>query len=103
MTIIVWEDGKIVCIIRNLENWRAEVNSENFLIFSHEEFRIKAWKSTRVEWWTNKNLHREDGPAVTTRSNTQRWYYHGCLHREDGPAIILPGGKNEWWIHGTKQ
>ena len=56
--------------------------------------------SGRKEWWWHGLLHREDGPALITRT-FKRWYKNGNLHRDDGPAVEGPG-KQEWYQDGHK-
>ena len=45
------------------------------------------------------NLHREDGPAITT-GGLEIWYKHGIRHREDGPAYYNDQGYKEWSFNG---
>jgi hypothetical protein len=50
-------------------------------------------------WYRNGKLHREDGPAYTSRCGHQEWWLDGRLHREDGPAVVLSCGGEEWWFN----
>lgn len=50
-------------------------------------------------WFKNRDLHREDGPAVELYDGAKMWFLNGENHRTDGPAIIRSNGTTEWWIH----
>lgn len=50
-------------------------------------------------WKKNRQLHREDGPAVAYAGGSKYWYINDQLHREDGPAKEL---EREWFLHGKK-
>ena len=56
----------------------------------------------KKEWRQNGKLHRIDGPAVIypNPSNRKEWWVDGKLHRLDGPAIIGSSGKKEWYVNG---
>jgi hypothetical protein len=51
-------------------------------------------------WYLNRNLHREDGPAIIREDGYEAWYLNGKLHREGGPAFIDPDGIQEWYLNG---
>jgi hypothetical protein len=53
-------------------------------------------------WWINGKLHRTDGPAIIWANGTQWWYKDGKLHRTDGPAVIYVDGYQAWYIHGNQ-
>jgi hypothetical protein len=53
-------------------------------------------------WYRNGLFHREDGPACEWADGRKNWYRNGLFHREDGPAIIHPSGPNEWFKDGAK-
>lgn len=54
-----------------------------------------------VSWFKNGLLHRDNGPAVITKSGTKEWYKRGKLHRTDGPAVEDDKLKNyEYWYEG---
>lgn len=68
----------------------------------------------RVEWRNNGVLHRNGEPAIIERSANQTrvsYYEQGQLHREDGPALaVYPGPAEttqptiaEYYTHGHKQ
>jgi hypothetical protein len=61
---------------------------------------IDTWGNEK--WIKNGKLHREDGPALTYKDNTQEWWFKGRMHREGGPAIISPSGYNAWFKMGKK-
>ena len=52
------------------------------------------------EWYQNGNLHRADGPSVDRADGFKCWSLNGILHREDGPAREYPNGSKEWWLNG---
>ncbi len=55
------------------------------------------------EWWWNDQLHRVDGPAVTTAKGSQIWYVSSRKHRADGPAVIWKTSQQvEWWYFGRE-
>lgn len=41
-----------------------------------------------TKWYLNGELHREDGPAVTTVEGDCWYMRNGLIHREDGPAHL---------------
>lgn len=53
------------------------------------------------EWYKNGILHRDDGPAITAKTD-EFWYYEGKLHRIGGPAVVARGSPRQYWIHGQK-
>jgi hypothetical protein len=60
------------------------------------------WADGGKEWWVNGKLHRVDGPAVEYSSTSKAWYLAGKRHRIDGPAIEWANGKKEWFLNGEK-
>jgi hypothetical protein len=56
----------------------------------------------RSEWYKDRKLHREGGPALIHSDGTQFWYRDGKLHREDGPAITYVDGTCIWYKHGVQ-
>lgn len=53
------------------------------------------------EWYSDGELHREDGPAVEHADGSTAWYRRGKLHREDGPAIEHANG-TRWWYRDDR-
>ena len=49
-------------------------------------------------WYTNRKLHRENGPAIEWANGFKSWYKNGNAHREDGPAIENTSGVKQWWL-----
>ena len=51
------------------------------------------------KWWFNENrqLHRENGPAVEHSDGNKFWYINDKCHREDGPAREYADGRKSWW------
>ena len=47
-------------------------------------------------------LHRDEGPAVITRSGTKMWFQNGWLHRIGKPAVVYPNGNGYWYLHGEE-
>ena len=54
-----------------------------------------------VSWYSEGNLHREDGPAIDSLYSKEWWIY-GFRHREDGPASIHTDGTEEWYQYGFR-
>jgi hypothetical protein len=59
-------------------------------------------KNKKTKYWYNseRQLHRDDGPAVVTGINSKYWYKDGKRHREDGPAVEMVNGHKEYWLNG---
>jgi len=68
-------------------------NKDNLLICKIDEYGHK-W------WFVNKQLHREDGPAVEYSDGYKVWYFNDQRHRIDGPAVEYPNGNKYWYYHG---
>lgn len=51
-------------------------------------------------FYENDQLHRLDGPAVTTYDGNKYWYRWGKRHREDGPACEYIGGSVCYYFDG---
>jgi len=54
------------------------------------------------DWYVNRKLHREDGPAIINRSGEKRWYINDKLHKKDGTAIVYPNESIFWYINGKE-
>ena len=65
-----------------------------------EYYRVTIDSDGRETWLSGSQVHRMDGPAVTTPSGTQLWYQNGQLHRDGGPAIVHPNGDWSWHHRG---
>lgn len=54
-------------------------------------------------WFLNGKLHRDDGPAKTTKF-IEIWYQKGKVHRDNGPAVCFSNGENgfEKWYQNDK-
>jgi hypothetical protein len=77
---------------------KIKVNAFHRMVASFQEGTILYFNS-------NKQLHRDDGPAITIPSGEQHWYKNGKLHRLDGPASIIPlmagvSGIECWYKNG---
>ena len=48
----------------------------------------------------DKELHKEDGPAIEHEDGSASWYIDGKQHRVDGPAVEYANGSKEWYIDG---
>ena len=59
----------------------------------------RTFKNGSRRWNLNKNLHREDGPALENPNGDQSWWISGKLHREDGPAIELAYGPKIYYLN----
>jgi len=47
---------------------------------------------------SDKQIHREDGPALVDYNGGQYWFNKNKYHREDGPAVITPDGHKYWYL-----
>lgn len=52
-------------------------------------------------WYRHGHLHREDGPAKVSRTESC-WFQRGILHRSDGPAVERADGLCLWYHYGMK-
>lgn len=59
-------------------------------------------KSGREEWFFHGRRHRTNGPAVSMANGTQKWYRHGLLHRADGPAVVMTDGTEKFYVEGKR-
>ena len=66
------------------------------------EYTVRVFDDGLTEWRLNKQLHREDGPAVIFSNGRKDYYLNGKRHREDGPAVIYPDNYEEYWVNGKK-
>ena len=58
-------------------------------------------RGTKIWWNSQREPHREDGPAILYYDGTKFWYKNGKYHREDGPAIeYSASGIKHWYING---
>lgn len=55
-----------------------------------------------TKWYLNGELHREDGPAVTTVEGDCWYMRNGLIHREDGPAVTYSFGTMFWFLDGEQ-
>lgn len=77
--------GEIICLIYTDENGN------------------KFWYRIADHNFSDKNLHREDGPAVIRSTDTyQAWWINGKRHRIEGPARIWANDNQEWYYNGQK-
>jgi hypothetical protein len=47
---------------------------------------IVVWPNGEKQWRLNRELHREDGPAIVCPNGAKDWFLNGRLHREEGPC-----------------
>jgi hypothetical protein len=59
---------------------------------------VVEFEKTGKLWFSNGDLHREDGPAAIFPDGRKDWFLNGKRHRIDGPAVIEPNGKTEWYV-----
>ncbi len=52
-------------------------------------------------WYKFGKIHRDGGPAVDWGNGEVSWYRKGVYHREDGPAVEWEG-ENVWYVNGIK-
>lgn len=66
--------------------------------YSHIERTVKG--STKY-LDNQKRLHRTDGPALIRSDGGELWCIRGEIHREDGPAWITPT-ETVWFLKSTE-
>ena len=54
-------------------------------------------EGTAIYIYKNRELHRDDGPAVIYANKSEVWYKKGKCHRDDGPAVIYASGYKAWY------
>lgn len=73
------------------------------------DYHCKVWTDSKwqhldfKQWFdlNEKLLHREDGPAIVFRDNSELWIFNGKRHRVDGPAFIMKSdGISKWYLNG---
>jgi len=70
---------------------RESLDEEPYVDYEEHDPEINRWGTKR--WYNeNRELHREDGPAIEWADGSEEWYLNDKRHREDGPAIIRAGG-----------
>ena len=57
-------------------------------------------RGSKLEYYKDGVLHREDGPAVIYDNGINYWYKFGKIHREDGPAVDWTNGEYSWYRNG---
>jgi hypothetical protein len=65
------------------------------------EYTVRVYED-RTEWRLDRQLHREDGPAIEWIDGRKEWYLNGKRHRIDGPAIEWSDGSKDWYLNGVK-
>ena len=57
------------------------------------------------EYWREGLLHREDGPAISSKRlniDYEEYWRQGRLHREDGPAVLHRLVREEWFENNQR-
>lgn len=67
----------------------------------HEDGSVTYHDGMRV-WYRDGIIHRDDGPALTTRFGKKFWYRDGSYHRDDGPAITDDRNGAKYWYRDGK-
>jgi hypothetical protein len=65
----------------------------------YKEYTVRVYED-RTEWRVDRNLHRENGPAITWDDGSEDWCVDGKRHRIGGPAIIRATGSKYWCFKG---
>jgi hypothetical protein len=76
------------------------LNSKDFTFKLNEQNMEVVFNGSSLEFYKNKLLHREDGPAIEYTTGCKVWYQNGVRHREDGPAVMYRNNHKEWWVNG---
>jgi len=63
---------------------------------------VEQKNGTKVSYFKEGKLHRENGPAVEESGEYKSWYKEGKLHREDGPAVEHSNGDEFWYKEGKR-
>lgn len=61
---------------------------------------VRISNSGTIWWFLNNNVHRVNGPAITSQSGIRYWLLNNNVHRVNGPAVIDQHGDVEYWING---
>ena len=65
-----------------------------------KEYYIEEYDNGSKEYYDeNKNLHKDDGPAVNYSNGDKEYWCYGKRHRKNGPAVII-GNKQYWFENG---
>lgn len=90
----------------NTKTARVEYRDRILYILNREIHRENApavvYTDGSMHWYKNDKRHRENGPAIIRNDGAMFWYKNGKLHREDGPARIFPDGEVDWFINGKE-
>ena len=82
----------LLCMIDNITYYK------NKQIHREDGPAIEFSIGTKI-WYKNGKLHREEGPAIERADGDKLWYKDGKRHREDGPAIEYSDGQKDWWLN----
>jgi hypothetical protein len=55
-----------------------------------------------TRWFSDDNLHRENGPAIEYANGDKEYYLNGERHRENGPAVEWTNGDKVYYLNGIK-
>jgi hypothetical protein len=55
----------------------------------------------KLDDYTERNIHREDGPAIEWDDGCTEWRVRGQRHRIDGPAVEWLDGTRYWCLNGV--
>lgn len=53
-------------------------------------------------YMVDQSYHREDGPALITKSGEKEWVINGRTHRLNGPAVEFADGSVLWYFDGQQ-
>ena len=57
-------------------------------------YSVYEYATDHKEWYYNRLLHREDGPAIEYPGGSKKWFKNGLRHGEDGPAVEWGNGSS---------
>jgi len=60
------------------------------------------WNDGSVQYHVESKLHRLDGPAVVKADGTVSYWVNGKLHRLDGPAVVKADGTVSYWVNDKR-
>jgi len=65
-----------------------------------KEYTVRVYNN-KTKWMnSNREYHREDGPAIEYANGDKYWYVNDERHREDGPAVEYANGTKYWYKNG---
>lgn len=93
-----WDDRNIINGLKNQREFFDDWDDEEFEKLLQDGKHILA--DGCIVYIKNKNIHKDNGPAVIYPDDSQVWYQNGQIHRDNGPAVEWPDGLKRWHYRG---